>query len=338
MPAVKVQDGAYTDPRLTACARALRMSRPALLVAVMQLWSRVQAQGHTRLRVELVAGAMGKRPPAVSAAFGLYELAVADGDVLDLDPLGDLFGDVPFAVSDPSENDSSREREREKKRRQRERRRGNQDLSPGTDGGQTGDNDGDGRGHVPGTTPSPFPPPTTPPNTPSPKIPPPRAHLRDPGQADAGSGLGQYTQLYEKHRAVVAAVAPAGAVKLLGAVNVLHSIRECLNHPAIREQGQAEIERALELLGVQAKAKANAGETDPWWLLENAWSPGVLEKALKCRDEETARQRAVRSSRGGPGRQVPLPTSQPPASHEEFIREADRLEREREARNGSKAR
>jgi hypothetical protein len=321
MPAVNVRESAHTDPRLTACARALRMSRPALLVAVMQLWSRVQAQGHTRLRVELVAGAMGKRPPAVSAAFGLYELAVADGDVLDLDPLGDLFGDVPAVVSSAAENGSSREREREKKRRQRERQRDNQDLSPGTDGGQTRDNDGDSRGHVPGTSPSPFPPPTTPPNTPSPKIPPPRAHLRDPGQAEAGSGLGQYTRLYEKQRAVIEAVAPAGAVKLLGAVNVLHSIRECLHHPAISEQSEAAIERALELLGVQAKAKADAGETDPWWLLENAWSPGVLEKALKCGDEATARHRAVRRNQGprhaSHSRQTTL-TSLPPRSAEEF--------------------
>jgi hypothetical protein len=322
MPPVSVQESAYTDPRLTACARALRMSRPALLLACMQIWSRVLAQGHTRLRVELVAGAMGKRPPAVSAAFGLYELAVVDGDVLDLEPLDDLFGPVPGVLVATVEHGSSyRERERQKKRRQRERQRDSGELSPGTDEGQTGDNDGDRRGHVPGTTPPPFPPPTPPPNTPSPKIPPPRAHLRDPGQTDAGSGLGQYTRLYEKHRAVVAAAAPAGAVKLLGAVNVLHSIRECLNHPAIREQGQAEIERALELLGVQAKAKADAGEADPWWLLENAWSPGVLEKALKCRDEETARHRAVRRNQGprhaGHARQTTL-TSLPPRSAEEF--------------------
>jgi hypothetical protein len=332
MAAVLVQDSAYTDPRLTACARALRMSRPALLVAVMQLWSRVQAQGHARLRVELVAGAMGKRPPAVSAAFGLYELAVADGDVIDLSPLEDLFGDVAAVAAAPSEHGTIREREREKKRRQRERQRDNHELSLGTDGGQTGDNGGDSRGHVPGTTPSPFSPPTTPPNTPSPKIPPPRAHLRDLGQTDAGSGLGQYTRLYEKHRAVVAAIAPAGAVKLLGAVNVLHASRECLNHPSIREQGQAEIERALELLGVQAKAKADAGETDPWWLLENAWSPGVLEKALKCGDEATARHRAVRRQ---PARQPTLPVSQPPASREDFVREAARKKAEKEAQRAS---
>jgi hypothetical protein len=321
MPPVSVHESAYTDPRMTACARALRMSRPALLVAVMQIWSRVQAQGHARLRVELVAGAIGKRPPAVSAAFGLYELAVVDGDVLDLEPLGDLFGDVATVAAAPSENDGSRERERDKKRRQRERQRDSYELSPGTNGGQTGDNDGDRRGHVP--------------NTPSPKIPPPRAHLRDPGPADAGSGLGQYTQLYEKHRAVVAAAAPAGAVKLLGAVNVLHSIRECLNHPAIREQGQADIERALELLGVQAKAKADAGEADPWWLLENAWSPGVLEKALKCRDEETARHRAVRRQSGPQPRQAVLPVSQPPASHEDFVREAARKKAEKEAQRAA---
>ena len=112
-------------------------------------------------------------------------------------------------------------------------------------------------------------------------------------------GLGVFTRLYEKHVAVVANVAPKGTVKLLGAVNVLHKIRECLNHPSIREQEPAAIERALELIGVQAKAKADAGESDPWWLLENAWSPGVLEKALACRDEDTARVRAVRGSRSG---------------------------------------
>jgi hypothetical protein len=172
------------------------------------------------------------------------------------------------------------------------------------------------------------------------KDPPPPVGARDPGGTEQRYGLrhgsGVFSTLYEKHVAVVASVAPRGAVKLLGAVNVLHKIRECLNHPAIREQEPAAIERALELLGVQAKAKADAGEADPWWLLENAWSPGVLEKALACRDEDTARQRAVRRSRHGAAQQhMPLPVSQPPAPHEVFVELARKQKAEKEARDGA---
>ena len=167
-------------------------------------------------------------------------------------------------------------------------------------------------------------------------IPPPPAGARDPGSTEQRYGVRHgsdvFSQLYERHRAVVASVAPKGAVKLLGAVNVLHKIRECLNHPSVREQDQAAIERALELLGVQAKAKADAGESDPWWLLENAWSPGVLEKALACRDEDTARMRAVKRPRGGGG-PMPPPTSQPPNSHEYFAELARQQQAEKESQN-----
>lgn len=371
MPAVNVQDSAHTDPRLTACARALRMSRPALLVSCMQLWGRVLSQGRAVMRVELVAGALGKRPAAVGAALGLYELATVDGDLLDLTPMADMFGGPPGAVAERTDAGADTKLQARRDRVAREvldalgndtltrrelaakvcRRRSltldvvrelvaagslaaegqsvrvavpssvTESAPVPTEVPVRNSKNGSGSGSVP----SPFSPPTPPSYTPTLENPSPPG-ARDPGQ---------FTRLYAKLNTVVATVAPQGAVRLLGAVNVLHSIRECLNHPAIREQGEADIERALELLGVQAKAKADAGDPDPWWLLENAWSPGVLEKALKCRDEDTARRRAVGRVGSLQARQAVLPVSQPPASLEEFQQAAARKKAEKEARRAA---
>lgn len=150
------------------------------------------------------------------------------------------------------------------------------------------------------------------------------------------TGTGLYTRLYEYHRSVVSRYAPVGALRDLGPVAVLHTIRETLLSPLLRERTPEELERGLEMLGVQAKAKADAGEDDPWWPLRSAWSPRVLADALAMPDEQTAKTRAVKRLRGGPrggGGPMPPPTSQPPNSHEYFAELARQQQAEKEAKS-----
>lgn len=150
----------------------------------------------------------------------------------------------------------------------------------------------------------------------------------------AGStGTGLYTRLYEYHRSVVSRYAPAGALRDLGPVAVLHTIRETLLHPLLRERTPEDLERGLETLGVQAKAKADAGEDDPWWPLRSAWSPRVLADALAMPDEQTAKMRAVKRPRGDTRGGGAPPTSQPPNSHEYFAELARQQQAEKEARD-----
>lgn len=173
------------------------------------------------------------------------------------------------------------------------------------------------------------------------------AGARDPGTPEPVaehqvSTTDVYTRLYEYHRSVVARYAPAGAVRDLGAVGVRHEIRECLHHESLLVQGPGgekrprppeEIERALDVLGIQAKAKADAGEPDPWWPLRKAWKPGTLVEALAMPDAEVAKGRAVRRSRASPrGGLMPPPTSQPPNSHEYF---AELARRQKEGSNAA---
>lgn len=343
MPAVNVQDSAHTDPRLTACAKALRMSRPTLLVACMQLWSRVLAQGHARMRAELVAGALGRKVPQVTAVLGLYEIGDVSDGVVDLAPLGDLFGarhEAP-AAGKPGKEQARRERhEREvldaigAKTLERQeiasmvKRRKSVTLDLIRSMLETGVIEEVGSGiRVPvpvpvpvgnqdsgsgsGSAPSPFSPPTPPSYTPTPEN-----NTHRAGACEAGSGQqpvtsspgsGVYGRLYERWSAVVARRAPPGAVRDLGSIAVLHTIRETVQHPLLRDQPPEELERALDLLGVQCQAKADAGEDDPWWLLRSAWQPRVLADALAMPDEKTARTRATRGRSGPRGRNAPRP-------------------------------
>jgi hypothetical protein len=146
------------------------------------------------------------------------------------------------------------------------------------------------------------------------------AHAYGPEpKPDAATGTGLYTRLYEQHRAVVDRHAPAGAVRDLGPIAVLHTIREAVQHPLLRDQSPEELERALDLLGVQCQAKADAGEDDPWWLLRSAWQPRVLADAIAMPDVATAKTRATRGRSGprGRDRQTAL-ESMPPRRAEEF--------------------
>lgn len=146
------------------------------------------------------------------------------------------------------------------------------------------------------------------------------AHAYGPEQPQASAGTGLFSRLYERHRAVVARHAPARAVRDLGSMAVLHTIREAVQHPLLRDQPPEELERALDLLGVQCQAKADAGEDDPWWLLRNAWSPRVLVDALAMPDERTARTRATRGRSGPRGRGAPRPGSRT-AAQEDYTTE-----------------
>jgi hypothetical protein len=133
--------------------------------------------------------------------------------------------------------------------------------------------------------------------------------------------------LYVHWQIVVDRHAPAGAVKDPGSMAVLHVIREALHHPLLRQCSPEELERALDLLGIQCQAKADAGEDDPWSLLRNAWHPRVLADALAMPDEETARVRATKRSRAA-ARPQNLPTSVEPRSAEDFARYEDEHEPE----------
>lgn len=105
-----------------------------------------------------------------------------------------------------------------------------------------------------------------------------------------------YTRLYEYSRGVVRRHGADKLVKDPGPLAGRHRVREALQHPELREATPEQVEQALTVLGVQAQAKAEAGEDDPWWPLRSAWSPRVLAEALAMPDEKTARQRALRKS------------------------------------------
>jgi hypothetical protein len=178
----------------------------------------------------------------------------------------------------------------------------------------------------------------------------PRAGERDPGGADVvvehqARSVDVYTSLYEYRRSVVARYEEAGKyVRDLGAMGERHIIERAVWHPQLVVAGadgkrgirpEAELRHALDMIGAQADEKARAGEDTSWSLLANAWSPEVLVRGLACPDEKTARQRAVKRSRGGQSRQAVMPASQPPASHEDFVREAARKKAEKEAQRAA---
>jgi hypothetical protein len=119
-------------------------------------------------------------------------------------------------------------------------------------------------------------------------------------------------ELFAHHLAVCESSAPAAQLKRPTLLATRHVILEAINHPRIREASPEELKRAIDTLAIQGKAKADAGDDDPWWPLRSAWSPGVLADALAMPDEQTARTRAVKRSQGSKHNGQPRARSVPP--------------------------
>lgn len=146
------------------------------------------------------------------------------------------------------------------------------------------------------------------------------AHAYGPEEPQASPGNGLYGRVYEHWAATIARVVPPGQVRVLGPQNVLHEIRECLNHKRVHGAPEADVLRAIDILAVESQARAEAGEAKPWWALEKAWSPGVLREALTTVDAVEARTRATRGRSGPRGRGAPRPGSRT-AAQEDYTTE-----------------
>lgn len=120
-----------------------------------------------------------------------------------------------------------------------------------------------------------------------------------------------YVELHAYHIAICNRVAP-GKVRDLGPHATRHKISETLHHELIREASIPEIKAALDVLGVEAQAKHDAGDQNPWWLLRDAWSPRVLSRALSMPDAETARMEATTRAQASSKRTGPIARSVPP--------------------------
>ena len=97
MPPVNVQDSALTDPRLTAAARALKISRWALFGQLICVWSRVTQRGSAVMPVAQVAAAIGRSAEKTVDALVDAELAELTmlGN-LDLELMRSLYGDFEW--------------------------------------------------------------------------------------------------------------------------------------------------------------------------------------------------------------------------------------------------
>jgi hypothetical protein len=373
MPPVNVQDSAHSDTRLSACARALRMSRPGLLGNLIGVWSRVTEVGSAVMRANQVAAALHRRVELVVAALVDAELALElEGGLLDLEPLRSIYGDYEWYLESqgrPASGGRARATAAQREGGRFVAREWNRELpdalaglggtahiadlaeavgsQPKTirphlrllvDGGTlvdlghgrftTGAGASADQRPVPEPGPAPVPAPTSATSTTA--ISPAIAHESIAAQAranardqrrpapDTGAGTSAdqrptpalvpapptaaapaYERCERLYRFWLAVVAESKAkVRDPGPLAGHDQVLRAVNTAMLAGASEEDLRRGLELLGVQCRARLDAGIPDPWWPLQYAWTPEVLKRAMDCQDEATARERALRLSRG----------------------------------------
>ncbi len=128
--------------------------------------------------------------------------------------------------------------------------------------------------------------------------------------------------LYQAWRQIIADIeAERGTIHVRdpGPMAGPYRANEALSHPELAALSDRQVKHGLALLAEECKAKADAGEEDPWRLLESAWSPRVLRRALDAGTPERARKRAVKHPRANGNTCRGYPTSMPPRQPEDFL-------------------
>ncbi len=101
MPAIKLQDCVYDDPKIALCAKELRLSHERLIVKLGRLWSYVTRLGDALVGTDEIAHIVGRHPDKVAQALLRHSIASGmdeDGGLLDLDPMREWYGDYEWYV------------------------------------------------------------------------------------------------------------------------------------------------------------------------------------------------------------------------------------------------